>query len=223
MPQIRILIVDDHEVVRAGIAAMFDSDPRFEIVGQASNAYEAVPLQRSLKPHVTLIDIRMPGGDGLQALEFIRAADPGARVVFLATDAFESDVHFARAGGACGFLTKNITRSQLLAEVLAAFETGRCSPFSSAGGAMAPTPRTSPLTTRELEVLNGMRRGLSNADIAKALGISDQTVKTHVASILHSLGAASRAEAVAIGFDIGLLRTDKSDSSADLAKRIESK
>lgn len=219
MSPIRVLIVDDHEVVRTGIAAMFESDPRFQIVGQASNGKEAVRLHGSLRPDITLMDIRLPGADGLQTLETIRAADNNARVIILATDGFESDIHFARGTGACGYLTKNIGRQQLLSEILAAFETGFCSPFATEEP-RAHAQRSSPLTSRELDVLHHMRRGYSNADIAKALGISEQTVKSHVTSILQSLGAASRAEAVALGFDLGLLRTEKSDSSADLSKKL---
>lgn len=219
MAPIRLLIVDDHEVVREGIASMFEADGRFQIVGSAANAPEAVRLHRTLRPDITLMDIRLPGADGLHALGTIRAADPAARVIILASDGFESDVHFARSAGACGYLTKTVGRQQLLASIIEAVETGRCAPFSAAEGSRAGAPRPSPLTERELEVLHHMRRGLSNADIAKALDISEQTVKSHVASVLHSLGAASRAEAVALGFDLGLLRADRSDSSQEVSKK----
>lgn len=220
MSPIRILIVDDHEVVRAGIAAIFHSENQFQIVGEARNGREAIRLYDSLRPDIALMDIRLPSADGLEALHAIRKSDPSARVIILAADSFESDIYFARQAGACGYLTKDIARQQLLAEIRQAIKTGFCSPFDdrSAGAARAPTEH--PLTDREQEVLAHMRRGLSNVDIAKALTISEQTVKSHVAAILHSLGAASRAEAVAIGFEIGLLRTGRHDSSSDLASKL---
>ena len=220
MPPIRILIVDDHEVVRAGIVSMLAGQQELQIVGEARDGREAVRLYATLRPDITLMDVRLPSADGIEVLHTIRKSDPAARIVILATDSFESDIHFARQAGACGYLTKDIPRSLLVAEILKAIETGACSPFDGSPGATPPARAPSPLTDRAIEVLGHMRRGLSNADIAKALEISEETVKSHVSSILRSLGAASRTEAVALGFEIGILRTTKADSSKDVANRF---
>lgn len=220
MPPIRILIVDDHEVVRAGIVSMLAGQQGFQIIGEARDGREAVRLYAALRPDITLMDVRLPAADGIEALHTIRQSDPAARIVILATDSFESDIHFARQAGASGYLTKDIPRAQMIAEILKAFETGACSPFDGTPATTPPARAPSPLTDREIEVLSHMRRGLSNADIAKALEISEETVKSHVSSILRSLGAASRTEAVALGFEIGILRTTKADSSKDLAKKF---
>ncbi|HPA18280.1 MAG TPA: response regulator transcription factor [Verrucomicrobiae bacterium] len=220
MAAIRVFVVDDHEVVRSGIVSMFDSNDQIRVVGQAGNARDALRLYRSLRPDITLMDIRLPGDDGFATLNGIRSSDPTARVIILATDAFEADILFARKAGACGYLTKTIGRKKLLSEILQAFTTGTCSPFAPSQDHAAPAPASPPLTERELDVLRHMRRGLNNADIGKALDISEHTVKSHVASILKNLHAASRAEAVAIGFDLGLLRTNHGDTTSSLFNKL---
>lgn len=187
---------------------MFQEDRRLRVVGQAGSVAEAVRLYPSLRPDITLLDIRLPDGDGLSALDSIKAIDPEARVLILTADTFDADIALAEKSGASGYLSKTAARPDILAAIHQAFKHGKCTPFACC---RQPTPpSTAPLLTeRELDVLRHMRRGLSNADIGKVLDISEQTVKTHVASLLKRLHAASRAEAVGIGYEVGLLHAPR--------------
>jgi len=205
-PPIRILLVDDHSIVRMGLVTLLSSEPDLSVVAEAEDGEQAVSLHAQLQPDVTLLDLRMPGGlDGIETLERVREQSPEARVIVLTTSEFDEDVLRSVEGGAAGYLSKNVRRSDLAAAIRQVHEGGSCLPTSLAQR-MDELARRRQLTSREVEVLEFMRRGLSNRDIGKALEISEHTAKAHVCAILGKLGAADRAEAVNIAFERGLVR-----------------
>jgi DNA-binding NarL/FixJ family response regulator len=197
-----ILIVDDHPVVRGGLEAMLRLEKGFRIHACVASGEEALAACRSLgPPEVALLDVRMPGADGFEVLSRLRGQMPGIRVLMLAGVPLRHEVSRARELGACGYLSKSAEQSVLL-EAIRTVHGG--------GTAFMETARRGEegcgvLTAREQEVLEYLGRGLSREDIAKALGIGSETVKTHVKSILTKLDAADRTEAVAIAYRMGLL------------------
>jgi len=201
MTPIRILIVDDHAVVREALASMLGLDEGFEVVAHAGTAAEALALHACAKPDIVLLDVRMPGQDGFQVLERLRQQSAAARVIMLATSALAHELRRARDLGARGYLPKQVTREQLATAIRAVHEGRECCEHARA----LPQPVLDALSARELEVLECMRRGLTNADTGRSLGISEHTVKNHVKAVLAKLESADRAEAVARGFELGLL------------------
>jgi two-component system response regulator DesR len=201
MKTIRIMLVDDHAVVREALASMLSLDGEFEVVAQAGHAEEALSLHTTARPDIVLLDIRMPGQDGFQVLERLRRAGGGVRVVMLATSALAHELRRARDLGAHGFLPKQVSREQLTAAVRAVSSGQECWEHAQA----LSQPVLHALSARELEVLECMRRGLTNAESGRTLGISEHTVKNHVKAVLAKLEAADRTEAVARGFEMGLL------------------
>lgn len=206
-PSIRILLVDDHSIVRMGLVTLLSSESDLQVVAEAEDGAEALDLHVSHKPDVTLLDLRMPGGpDGIETLQRLRAQAPEARVIVLTTSEFDEDVLRSVEGGAAGYLSKNVTRADLAAAIRRVHEGGSCLPAGMARR-MQEWAQRRQLTGRELEVLEFMRRGLSNREIGKALEISEHTAKAHVCAVLGKLGAADRAEVVNIAFERGLVRT----------------
>lgn len=203
---IRLLLVDDHPVIRAGIASMLSLYPEFQIVAQASHAAEALSLHAEHHPDLTLMDVRLPGVDGIQALAAIRAVVPEARVIMLSSEALQADHSRAMGAGACGYLLKTTTHAHFARELHHAHQHGWCQPFTPEAR-RAQKGKLPQLTNRELEVLSCLRRGLSNTDIGKALGISPETAITHVKSLLVKMNAANRTEVVSLAYEMGLLRT----------------
>jgi DNA-binding NarL/FixJ family response regulator len=202
IPQpIRILLVDDHAVLRESLASMLGLEDGFEIIGQAGNAAEAIHCHSSLHPDITLLDVRLPGKDGFQVLESLRQNNPAARVIMLASSSLAHEVRRARDLGAMGFLPKQVTLAQL-AGTVRRVHAGKTSWEHSSS---VPQPLIQALSARELEVLDCLRRGLTNSETGKVLGISDHTVKHHVKAVIDKLEAADRTEAVARGFELGLL------------------
>ncbi len=202
MQKIRVLVADDHAVVRVGLASVLGLEPDFEIVAEASSGEEAVQLFRRLQPDVALIDVRMPGQGGIAAVREICAGFPDACVVMLSTLELDSEVAQAAAAGARGFLNK-VSNTASLAEALRQAVQGlhQFSPLT-----LDRLARHTELGPRELEVLARMARGLSNKEIASDLNLSTHTVKTYVKNVLGKLGAADRAGAVAAGFGRGILK-----------------
>ncbi len=200
--RIRLLIADDHAVVRVGLASVLALEPDIEIVGEAASGEEAVRQYRTLKPDVALLDVRMPGRDGIAALREICAEFPEACVVMLSTLELDHEVAQAAAAGARGYVNKASPTAQLAAALRAAF-AGRPQ-FSP--HALDRLARGTELAPRELEVLSGMARGLSNKEIAAGLHLSTHTVKTYVKSVLAKLDSPDRARAVATGFERGILK-----------------
>ena len=198
---IRILLVDDHAVLRESLASMLGLDPAFQVVGQAGNAAEAIRLHAALQPDITLLDVRLPGKDGFQVLECLLQESPVARVIMFASSSLAHEVRHARSLGARGFLPKQVTLEQLAGSIRSVQSGETCWELSGS----VPQPLLHALSTRELEVLDCLRRGLTNTETAKAIGISDHTVKHHVKAVIDKLEAADRTEAVARGFELGLL------------------
>jgi DNA-binding NarL/FixJ family response regulator len=200
-PPIRILLVDDHAVLRESLASMLGLEEDFQIIGQAGNAAEAIASHSKLNPDVTLLDVRLPGPDGFHVLECLRQNNLGARVVMLASSSLAHEVRRAREMGAMGFLPKQVTLAQLAGAVRRVHSGKTCWEHSGS----VPQPLILALSARELEVLDCLRRGLTNTEIGKVLGISDHTVKHHVKAAIDKLEAGDRTEAVARGFELGLL------------------
>ena len=209
--RIRLLIVDDHPVVRDGLRGILEGSPDFEVVGEASNGAEAVTRARALRPDVVLMDLRMPDVDGVTAIKRLAELGVEARVLVLTTYDTDGDVVPAIEAGATGYLLKDSPRSDLLRAVRAAAHGEAVLSPSVAtrllgqvrGQGRGPAPE--PLSARELDVLGLIARGCSNRDAAVRLFISEATVKTHLLHIYAKLGVNDRAAAVAVGFERGLL------------------
>jgi DNA-binding NarL/FixJ family response regulator len=205
---IRLLVVDDHPVVRDGLCGMFSGDPGFTVVGEASNGAEAVDRARALAPDVILMDLRMPVMSGVTAIARLGQEGIAARVLVLTTYDTDSDVLPAIEAGATGYLLKDAPRAELLRAVRAAARgESVLSPAVAArvlGQVRAPAEE--PLSAREVEVLAMVARGATNREAAARLFISEATVKTHLLHIYAKLGVKDRAAAVAAAFDRGLLQ-----------------
>jgi DNA-binding NarL/FixJ family response regulator len=197
---IHLLIVDDHAVVREGLEAMLGSDPGIARIATAANGAEAIARCTSDTPDVVLLDLRMPGGDGLSVLDTIRARWPAVRVLLLSANASTTEVLRARHAGAAGHLSKSTDRAALLAAIRAVAGGATC--FGDDAG--TPT-ETHGLSARELEVLSHLGRGLSNDDLGRVLGVSAETIKSHLKSVFAKLGVTGRTEAVARAFELGLV------------------
>lgn len=202
---LRLLIVDDHAVVREGLEAMLGIDPCFETIATAGSTEEALPYCEEFRPHVILLDLKMPGSDGFNALEIIRQRWPDIRVLILSASASAAEVKLARRNGAAGYLGKSSDRATLLKAIRSAAAGATVFPVDP-----APEPSEGPaLSARELEVLRHLGRGLSSQDLGRVLGISGETVKSHIKAIFHKLGVADRAEAVARAYELGLIGSDR--------------
>ncbi len=218
LPVIKIVVADDHQVVRAGFAALLDTQPDFTVVGTAPDGAEAVRISRELRPDVVLMDVRMPAMDGIEATR--RLTGPGGsapRVLILTTFDLDEYVYDALCAGASGFLLKDVTAERLFdaVRVIAAGEAllaptvtrrligefTRLRPRPSDG----PGTALAALTPRETEVLRLIAEGLSNPEIAARLLVTEETVKTHVSRVLGKLGLRGRAQAVVTAYESGLV------------------
>ena len=200
----RILVADDHPVVRAGIAAMIANEPDMEIVAEARDGSEAVALYERHNPDVVLMDLRMPVLDGVLAIRAIRAVDSDARVVALTTYDGDADIHRALSAGARAYLLKDALVDELVIAIRAAMAGKRVIPPAIAGKLAEFTPRIE-LTEREQEVLELVARGMTNKDIARRIGRTSGTVKVHIESILKKLGARDRTQAVTLALQRGII------------------
>ena len=212
---IRVLVVDDQSMVRAGFRLLLADEPDIEVVAEASNGRDAVAQAARFRPDVILMDIRMPEMDGLEATRRILATDTDARVLVLTTFDLDDYVFEALRAGASGFVLKDEPPEQLLGAVrtIAAGEallspsvTRRVIRRFATVRRQSPPAAIADLTPRELEVLRLITRGLSNAEIGRELFLSEDTVKTHARRLFKKLGASDRAHAVALGFRWGLVR-----------------
>lgn len=202
-----VLLVDDHPVVREGLRGMIDVEPDLMVVGEAGSGAEAIAMAESLRPDVILMDLRMPDVDGVTATERILAALPQTRIVVVTTYESDSDILRAVEAGAAGYLLKDATRAQLADAVRDA---------ASGKTVLAPTvadrlvhfvrqPTSVMLSTREVEVLNHVAKGETNAEIGHQLHIGEATVKTHLLRAFNKLGVSDRTAAVTTAMSLGLL------------------
>jgi two-component system, NarL family, response regulator LiaR len=208
---IRILLADDHAVVRQGLRMFLGLDPELEIVGEARDGAEAVQLCRELKPDIVLMDLAMPVMDGLTAIGVIRREMPDSEVIALTSILDDGSVVGAIRAGAIGYLLKDTNADELCRAIKAAAAGQvQLSPQAAARLVREVRPPESPdaLTERENEVLQLLAGGLANKEIAANLGIGDQTVKTHVANILAKLGVRSRTQAALFAAQTGLIRAE---------------
>ena len=212
---IGIVVADDHEVVRAGFAAILDTQPDFTVLGTAADGTEAVRTCQECRPDVVLMDVRMPGMDGIEATRLLTAAGSGPRVLILTTFDLDEYVYDALRAGASGFLLKDVTAERLFDAVrviaegeallapaitrrlIGEFARQRPRPADPA----RPTGPLGTLTPRETEVLRLIAAGLSNPEIARRLVVTEETVKTHVSRVLSKLGLRDRTQAVVAAYE----------------------
>jgi DNA-binding NarL/FixJ family response regulator len=211
LDRIKILVADDHPMLREGLVAVLATQPDFDIVAEAADGEQTVRLAQSLEPDVILLDLEMPGTDGVAALRELQAIGTTAKtLVFTAYDNDERILGALRAG-ARGYLLKGASRRELFSAVRTVYAGGSTlepavtekllQHVSNEGG-----PRPEPLTPREMEVLDLLSKGLPNREIASRLYITERTVKFHVSSLLHKLGATNRTEAVTVAANRGLIQ-----------------
>jgi two-component system NarL family response regulator len=204
---IRILVVDDHQVVREGLVAIINRQPDMSVVAEASNGSQAVECFRQHEPDVTLIDLRMPVMNGVDAISAIRKEHPAGRFIVLTTYDGDEDIYRALQAGARGYLLKDMFREELLAAIRAVHAGQRSIPASVAMR-LAERPIGNELSGRELEVLSQIAKGKSNREIAADLSIAEGTVKGHINNILGKLGANDRTHAVTMALQRGILHID---------------
>lgn len=208
LPKTRILLVDDHPVVRSGIAALIADESDLEVVGEAASVREATELFARLLPDVSLLDLMLPDGSGIDLIDALRAISPDARFVILTARTALGGREHARAAGAHGYLFKNTGWSELLGAIRIAAMGGHY--VSPAVAREAESRQVGDnLTARELDVLRRMTRGHGNHQIAGELGIAEGTVKSHAKSILSKLGVRSRGQAAAMCLKLGLMHAEE--------------
>jgi DNA-binding NarL/FixJ family response regulator len=202
---IRILTVDDHPLLRQGIAAIIENEPDMVLVSQAASGTEAIQLHRDHRPDITLMDLRLPDVSGIDAMIAIRTEVPEARIIMLTT--FEGDVEIQRAleAGARGYLLKNMPPSELV-QAIRHVHAGRKRVPPTVASQLAEHMSDETLTAREVEVLRQIAGGNRNRDIGELLFISEETVKVHVKHIMDKLGAKDRTQAIAIGVRRGIIQ-----------------
>ncbi|NDU75105.1 response regulator [Actinomadura sp. DSM 109109] len=203
--KLRIIVVDDHTVMRAGVVALLAAEPGIEIVGEAGDGREAIALAERLRPDVALLDLRMPVLDGVAATAGIGRL--GTRVLVLTTYDTDTEIERAIEAGAIGYLLKDTTRDQLVDAIRAAArgETVLAPRVAQKLVARMRRPEPAALTARETEVLRAVADGLSNAEIGRRLVIAEATVKTHLLRVFAKLDVSDRTHAVVVAMDLGLL------------------
>jgi two-component system, NarL family, response regulator len=202
--RIRVLVADDHPVVRTGLAAVITQEADLELVAEAEHGRQAVALFAEHRPDVVLIDLRMPVMDGIEAIRAIIREFPAARILALTTYEGDADIQRALEAGACGYLLKDMLMTEVITAVRAVHRGERVIPSAVAARLAQFTPR-SDLTEREIEVLGLVARGLSNKEVANTIGRTDETVKIHLKNIFAKLGVGDRTEAVTQALTRGLI------------------
>jgi DNA-binding NarL/FixJ family response regulator len=201
---IRILSVDDHPLLRSGIAALIDTQPDMQMVGEASNGNEAVQLHRQLNPDVTLMDLQMPDMSGLDAIISIRTEQPAARIIVLTTYAGDVLAQRALKAGAQAYVLKSLVRGEILNTIRVVYAGGK-QVQADVAAEIAKHLTHALLTARELEVLKLVASGYANKAISAHLDINEETTKTHIKNVLAKLGARDRTHAVSLGLRRGII------------------
>ncbi|HTW64856.1 MAG TPA: response regulator transcription factor [Bryobacteraceae bacterium] len=201
---IRVLCVDDHPIVRKGIASLLANEPDMNLVAEAAGGREAVEFFRALQPDVTLMDLRLPDLDGIGATRLIREEFPHARIIALTSYDGDQEIYRALEAGARGYLLKEMVHSDVLRAIRIVHSGKRLIPAEVAERLSEYFPQIV-LTEREVEVLSFVAKGMANKDIAHRLGTASGTIKMHVQNILSKLGAADRTHAVTIALERGIL------------------
>jgi DNA-binding NarL/FixJ family response regulator len=202
---IRLLIVDDHSIVRQGLAAMIENEPDMTVVGQAGNGQEAINQYRRLQPDITLMDLRMPQMNGVDATKAVCTEFTQARIIVLTTYDGDEDIYRALRAGAKGYLLKDAEPEALLNAIHGVHGGQQCVP-PEVGAKLVQRMNNPELSDRELDVLHLMVQGLSNQDIGVSLNITESTVKFHVNRILSKLGVSDRTQAVVTALRRGIAR-----------------
>lgn len=205
MTKIDILIVDDHAVVRIGLAALFRTESGLNVVGQAKNGEEAIKMVDALRPNVVIMDLMMPGLSGVEATQAILKAHPETKVIVLTTFGTSDGIAHAIESGASGAFMKTADDADLIAGVRAV-AAGQKVISDEIRQLLAEDPPVPELTVRQLEILDYVTRGFTNQDIARNLGIRESSIKEHLMGIFEKIGASNRAEAVAIALRKHLLK-----------------
>ncbi len=205
MTPLRLMLVDDHYLVRVGLSGVLALEPDLAVCCEAATGEQAVGLYRSARPDVTLMDLRLPGMGGCETTAAIRREFPDARVIVLSTYSTDEEIHRALEAGAMGYLLKSVEREELVRAIRGVAAGERFVPPELAARLAARQPR-SQLSPRELDVLRLIVGGKRNKEIAGALDISEGTVKIHVSSILAKLGVFDRTEAVATALKRGIVQ-----------------
>ena len=203
--KIRVILADDHPVVRDGLAAIVNQQPDMEVVAEAGDGEEAIALYERYQPDVMVLDLRMPKRDGVSVVAHVLEAYPKARILIMTTYDGDEDIFRCLSQGAKGYLLKDAPRQEILSAIRAVSEDRPYTSSTVAAKALQRMSRPS-LTQRELDVLQLLAQGRSNKDIARRLAITEGTAKTHVKAILTKLDAISRTEAVAVAHKRGLVR-----------------
>jgi DNA-binding NarL/FixJ family response regulator len=205
MPErIRILVVDDHHVVRQGLVALLNIIPDIEVVGEASDGLQAIDLHKILQPDITLMDLQLPNLGGVDAILKIRAADPAARFIVLTTFDGDEDIFRSLQAGAKAYLLKGMTVDELVSTIQAV-HSGRTLISPAIAEKLAERMSTQALTNRELKVLERIVAGRANKEIASDLQISEATVKSHINSLLGKLGVSDRTHAATVALQRGIV------------------
>jgi DNA-binding NarL/FixJ family response regulator len=203
--RIRVLSIDDHPLLREGIAAIIAAQPDMLLVGQAADAREGLRLYRQYKPDITLLDLRLPDMSGIDALISIRAEFVNARVIILSASHGDIEIKRAMAAGARGFLLKSLPHTEIVSAIRTVHAGRKCVPAEVATS-LAEHLAEEMLTTREVEILSLIAGGNRNRDVADSLSITEDTVKGHVRNIMEKLGANDRTEAVVIAIRRGIIQ-----------------
>ena len=213
--RIRVMIVEDHFMVRVGLAAIVNGQPDMVTIAEASNGYDAIELWGSHRPDVTLMDLLMPGLDGVETISEIMRGHPEARIMVISAHGGDEDIFRAMEAGARAYYLKHVGSQELLAGIRAV-HAGECPLSPEVAARLVERMQRAQLSRRELEVFKLMAQGMSNNDIAAKLGISERTVRVHITHLLVKLGCSDKSQAVFEAFQRGILHVGDAPGKAGM-------